>query len=90
VGVVFESLIKMGEEENWFSELTDTVQHRMVTCHNLDEYSQKVEAFGADYGEYVDEVKCSKDENIPPPTMDEIRLKMSKHQEKIEKEKEHK
>ena len=87
MGVVFESLIKVNEEGKWFIELTDTVDGRVATCHDLDEYSQKVEDFGGDYGGNIDEVKWSKDDNVPPHTMDEIRLEMSKHQEDIEKNK---
>lgn len=87
MAVVFESLIKINEEGKWYIELTDTVDGRVVICEDLDEYSQKVEDFGGDYGGNIDEVKWSKDENVPPHTMDEIRLEMSKHQEEIEKQK---
>jgi len=87
MGVVFESQIKVDEEGKWFIELTDTVVGRMVVCHDMDEYSQKVEDFGGDYGGHIDEVKWNKDENVPPHTMDEIRLEMSRHQEDIEKQK---
>ena len=87
MGVVFESLIKINEEGKWYIELTDTVDGRVAVCEDLDEYSQKVEDFGGDYGGDIDEVKWSKDENVPPHTMDEIRLEMSKHQEEIEKQK---
>ena len=87
MAVVFESLIKINEEGKWYIELTDTVDGRVAVCEDLDEYSQKVEDFGGDYGGNIDEVKWSKDDNVPPHTMDEIRLEMSKHQEEIEKNK---
>ena len=87
MAVVFESLIKINEEGKWYIELTDTVDGRVAVCEDLDEYSQKVEDFGGDYGGNIDEVKWSKDENVPPHTMDEIRLEMSKHQEELEKQK---
>ena len=87
MAVVFESLIKINEEGKWYIELTDTVDGRVAVCEDLDEYSQKVEDFGGDYGGNVDEVKWSKNDNVPPHTMDEIRLEMSKHQEEIEKQK---
>ena len=87
MAVIFESLIKIDEEGKWFIELTDTVDGRMAVCHDLDEYSQKVEDYGGDYGGRIDEVKWSKHEDVPPHTMDEIRLEMSKHQEEIEKQK---
>ena len=88
MAVIFESLIKVDTEGKWFIELKDTVDERVAVCHDLDKYSQKVEDFGADYGGNIDEVKWSKDDNVPPHTMDEIRLEMSKHQEEIEKQKE--
>lgn len=87
MAVVFESLIKVNEDGGWYIELTDTVDGRVAICEDLDEYSQKVEDFGGDYGGNIDEVKWSKDDNVPPQTMDEIRLEMSKHQEEIEKQK---
>ncbi len=87
MAVIFEALIKIDEAGKWFVELTDTVDGRMAVCHDLDEFSQKVEDYGGDYGGNIDEVKWSKDENVPPHTMDEIRLEMSKHQEEIEKQK---
>jgi len=87
MAVIFESLIKIDEDGRWFIELKDTVDDRTAICHDLDEYSQKVEDFGADYGGNIDEVKWAKDDNVPPHAMDEIRLEMSKHQEEIEKQK---
>ena len=87
MAVIFESLIKVDEDGKWFIELKDTVVDRMVVCQDLDEYSQKVEDYGSDYGGTIDEVRWSKDANVPPQTMDEIRLEMSKHQEEIEKNK---
>ena len=85
MAVVFESLIKIDEDGKWFIELKDTVDERMATCLDLDEYSQKVEDFGADYGGNVDEVRWSKDDDVPPHVMDEIRFEMSRHQEDLEK-----
>ncbi len=87
MAVVFESLIKVKEDGNWFIELTDTVDGRVAICEDLDEYSQKVEDFGGDYGGQIDEVKWSKDEDVSPYTMNEVRMEMSKHQEELEKSK---
>ncbi|OIP54856.1 MAG: hypothetical protein AUK54_05370 [Helicobacteraceae bacterium CG2_30_36_10] len=87
MAVIFESLIKVDEEGKWFIELSDSLGDRTAICYDLDEYSQRVEDFGGDYGGNIDEVRWSKDENVPPHTMDEIRLEMSRHQEDIEKNK---
>ena len=88
MAVVFESNIKVDPDGAWYIVLTDTVDNRTTVCRDLDEYSQKVEDFGADYGGNIDEVKWSKDDDVPPQTIDEIRLEMSRHQEDLEKEKE--
>ena len=89
-GVVFESTIKMheGSSEDWYIELRDTVDDRVELCADLKEYSKKVETLGADYGGNIDEVKWSKDDDVPPQTMDELRLEMSRQQEDLEKAKE--
>jgi gas vesicle protein len=87
MAVVFESHIKVNEEGKWFIELKDTVDNRVALCYDMDEYSKKIEDFGADYGGRIDEVKWSKDEDIHPSVMDEIRFEMSRQQEEIEKEK---
>ncbi len=85
MSVVFEALIKVDENLNWFIELTDTVDGRVHNCMDIDEFSQKVEDFGSDYGGNIDEVKWSKDDNVPPQAMDEIRTLMAVQQEEIEK-----
>ena len=87
MGVIFESCIKVDPDGKWYIVLTDKVDERVAVCRDLDEYSQKIEDFGADYGANIDEVVWKKDDNVPPHTMDEIRLEMSKHQEDIEKKK---
>jgi len=83
MSVIFESCIKVDPDGKWYITLTDTVDNRVEVCRDLDEYSQKVEDFGSDYGGNIDEVKWSKDDDVPPQTIDEIRLEMSKHQEDI-------
>ncbi|MBA3025600.1 MAG: hypothetical protein FP820_04235 [Sulfurimonas sp.] len=87
MSVVFESIIKIDDNGQWFIELKDTGDGRVAFCLNLDEYSQKVEDFGSDYGGHIDEVRWSKDANVPPHVMDEIRLEMAAHQAEIEKKK---
>ncbi|MEA2091988.1 MAG: hypothetical protein U9O83_06455 [Campylobacterota bacterium] len=85
MSVIFEARIKVDEDLNWFIELTDTVDGRVHNCLDIDEFSQKVEDFGGDYGGNIDEVKWSKDDNVSPQAMDEIRELMAKEQEEIEK-----
>lgn len=84
MSVIFTSKIKMDENNQWFIELIDTVDGRVAKCETMDEYSKKVEDFGSDYGGNIDEVKWSKEDNVPPHVMDEIRFAMAKHKEEIE------
>ncbi|MCX6052029.1 MAG: hypothetical protein NTZ60_05895 [Campylobacterales bacterium] len=88
MSVIFESCIKVDENGEWFIELLDTLSQKVATCQTMDEYAQKVEEFGAVYGGQIDEVKWSKDDNVSPHAMDEIRLEMSKQQQELEKQKE--
>ena len=87
MGVVFESCIKVDPDGKWYIVLKDTLNDKIAVCRDLDEYSQKIEELGAEYGANIDEVKWSKDDNVPPHTIDELRLEMSRHQEDIEKQK---
>ena len=88
MSVIFESTIKMaeGSNEDWYIELKDCVDDRIVICADLSEYSKKVEELGADYGGNIDEVIWQKDDNVPLPVMDSIRFEMSKLQKEIEEE----
>lgn len=88
MSVIFESTIKMtnGSSEDWYIELKDTVDNRVEVCKDLSEYSKKVEELGADYGGNIDEVRWSKDDNVPLPIMDKVRFEMSKLQREIEDE----
>ena len=83
MGVVFESCIKVDPDGKWYIVLKDTLNDKIAVCRDLDEYSQKIEELGAEYGANIDEVKWSKDDNVPPHTIDELRLEMSRHQEEI-------
>lgn len=85
MSVIFEAVIKVDEELNWYIELTDTVDNRVHNCLNIEEFSRQVEIFGNDYGNHIDEVKWSKDDNVPPQAMDEIRELMAKEQEEVER-----
>jgi len=85
MGVIFNAVIKVDETLNWYIELTDTVDGRVENCLNMDEFSKKVEELGSDYGGNIDEVRWSKDDNVSPQAMDEIRMLMAEQQEEIEK-----
>ena len=84
MGVVFEATIKMSDTENWYIELKDTVDGRVESCFSIEELETQIEKFGEDYGSHVDEVRWLKDDDVLPPVMDDIRLKMAEQKVKIE------
>ena len=84
MAVVFEATIKMDDTDNWYIELKDTVDGRVESCLTIEELEKKVEEFGQDYGGHVDEVRWLKDDDILPPIMDDVRLKMAEQRTKIE------
>ncbi len=84
MSVIFTSTIKMDADNKWFIELKDMVDGRVAECHDMNEYSEKVEDFGSDYGGNIDSVNWYKDENVPPHIMDAIRVAMAEHKAEIE------
>ena len=86
MAVVFESTIKMNNNLEWYIEVKDTVDGRVKECKDLEEFSKSIEELGADYGGHVDEVKWSKDTNVPEQVIDEIRVKMAEQRAEIEEQ----
>ena len=85
MAVIFESRVKLTEDRTaWCIELKDTVDDRVVMCANLQEYQDKMQELGDDYGGNIDEVKWSKDDDVPFHFMDEIRQGMANIQAEIE------
>ena len=84
MAVIFTSTIKIDEENNWFIELKDMVDDRVAICKSMEEYSEKVEDYGSDYGGNIDSVNWYKDDNVPEYVMEEIRQKMADHKAEIE------
>lgn len=72
--------------EDWYIELKDTISSKIEICKDMQEYSKKIEELGAEYGGHIDEVRWSKDENVPVYIMDEVRFEMSKLQKELEDE----
>jgi len=86
MSVIFESVIKVNPMDyGWYIELTDTVDGRVATCKNLDEFEKKMQEFGNDYGGNIDEVKWSADENVSPEVINEIRIGLDNYKEEASK-----
>ncbi len=87
MAVIFESVIKSNPVGRWYIELKDTSEEdRVEFCLDLDEYAQKIEDMGAEYGGDI-EVHWSADENVTQQQLNEVRMEMAKFQEEIEKNK---
>jgi len=84
MSVIFTSTVKINDDKKWFIELKDMVDGRVAECYDMDEYSEKVEDFGSDYGGNIDAVNWYKDDNVPPHVMDIIRQAMADHKAEIE------
>ena len=84
MSVIFTSTVKVDEKNKWFIELKDMVDGRVAECYDMDEYAEKVEDFGSDYGGNIDAVNWYKDDNVPPHVMDIIRQAMADQRAEIE------
>jgi len=85
MAVIFESRVTLNEDRtSWLIELKDTVDDRVIMCSSLEEYQEKMKEFGDDYGGNIDEVRWSKDDDVPVHFMDEIRQGMANIQAEIE------
>ncbi len=84
MSVIFTSTIKMDADDTWYIELKDMADERVELCRTLDEYAQKIEALGSDYGGHIDAVNWYKDEDVPHHVLDEIRLEMAKQKALME------
>jgi hypothetical protein len=83
MAIVFESNIGIEPSGVWFIEIKDTQDGRTQKCYSIEEYSECIEDFGSDYGGQIDEVRWSKDPNVHPYVMNEIRALMLQEQEEI-------
>ena len=84
--VIFEATIKNDGVGGWFIELKDTEDGRVEICKDLDEFEEKIEQMGDDYGGHIDEVRWLKDDDLHPAAMDQIRALMAEKRAKIEEE----
>ena len=81
MAVVFESIIKSNPVGRWYIELRDTSEEDQVqVCLDIDEYAQKIEDMGAQYGGDI-EVKWSAEENVTQQQLNEVRMQIAKYDE---------
>ena len=85
--VVIESTIKTNPMGRWYIELSDTLKEdSMEICLDIEEYAQKIEMMGQEYGQEV-EVSWSSDKNVTPVQINEVRQQIMAYEARIEAEK---
>ena len=85
---IIESVIKSNAAGRWYIELFDTMkeedeENARVICLDVNEYSQKIETMGEEYGGEV-EVAWSSDDNVTPAQINEVRMQMMAYEAELE------
>jgi len=82
--VVIESVIKTNPLGRWYIELKDTMKEEsMEICLDINEYAQKVEMMGEEYGGEV-QVAWSSEENVSLAQINEVRQQIMAYEAEIE------
>ena len=82
--VVIESVIKTNPLGRWYIELRDTMKEEsMEICLDINEYAQKVEMMGEEYGGEV-EVAWSSEENVSLAQINEVRQQIMAYEAEVE------
>jgi len=82
--VVIESVIKTNPLGRWYIELSDTMKEEsMEICLDINEYAQKVEMMGEEYGGEV-EVAWSSEDNVSLTQINEVRQQIMAYEAELE------
>ncbi|NOR55471.1 MAG: hypothetical protein GQ531_04630 [Sulfurovum sp.] len=77
--IVIESIIKSNALGRWYIELEDTMKEEdlenRVVCLDVNEYAEKIEIIGAEYGGDI-EVAWSSEDNVSPEQINEVRAQI--------------
>ena len=82
--VIFESTIKSNPVGRWYIELKDTTEEgRVEYCLDMDEYAQKIEDMGAEYGGEI-EVHWKADENVTQQQLNEVHMEIARWEQQMQ------
>ena len=82
--VIIESMIKTNPLGRWYIELSDTMKEEsMEICLDINEYAQKIEMMGEEYGGEV-EVAWSSDDGVTVEQINEVRHQIMAYEAEIE------
>jgi len=80
MSVIIQSTIKTNPLGRWYIELRDTTEEdSMEICLDINEYAQKIEAMGLDYGGEI-EVAWQADDNVTQVQIHEVRMQMNEYE----------
>ena len=87
MSVIIQSTIKTNPLGRWYIELRDTTEEEsMKICLDINEYAQKVEEMGEEYGGDI-EVAWQADDNVTQMQIHEVRMQINEYEARIEEEK---
>jgi len=84
--VVIESVIKTNPMGRWYIELSDSMKEEgedRIICLDVNEYAQKIEMMGEEYGGEV-EVAWSSEDNVSLAQINEVRQQIMTYEAEIE------
>lgn len=82
--VIIESVIKTNPLGRWYIELSDTMKEEsMEICLDINEYAQKIEMMGEEYGGEV-EVAWSSDDGVTVEQINEVRQQIMVYEAEID------
>jgi len=80
MSVLIKSTIRTNPVGRWYIELNDTTEEgHMAICLDINEYADKIEEIGAEYGGDI-EVAWSADDNVTPEQINEVRMQMNAYE----------
>ncbi len=86
--VIFDATIKMNPQgAGWYIELEDTETTESFKCEDLKVFESKLNELSEKYTGRLDEVRWSKDDDVTPFYLNEVRLGIIAMEEQINKEK---
>ena len=85
MAVKFISHVEQNKIGKWFIKLTDTLEDTTVICNDLDEYADKIEELGGEYGGDI-EVVWTRSNTLSPANYQDLSEKMAELNQKYKDE----
>ncbi len=86
--IIFDATIKVNPKGGgWYIELEDTEEGTIERCDTMEIFETKLNELSEKYTGRLDEVRWSKDDDVTPFYLNEVRLGLIAMDEQIKKEK---